>query len=116
MKPENADHAASEPQASQEARLSETVCVQQSTATDAPAPGSLAGGEAWVGRTLGKYHVASVLGHGAMGVVLKACDPLIERDVAIKVLADHLAADATVPKRARIRGRESREGELRVGG
>jgi ABC-type branched-subunit amino acid transport system substrate-binding protein len=30
-----------------------------------------------------------------MGVVLKAHDPLIERDVAIKVLADHLAADAT---------------------
>jgi ABC-type branched-subunit amino acid transport system substrate-binding protein/tRNA A-37 threonylcarbamoyl transferase component Bud32 len=30
-----------------------------------------------------------------MGVVLKARDPLIERDVAIKVLADHLAADAT---------------------
>src|SRR6516164_7418680 len=95
MRPENADHAASEPQSSQEARLSETVCVQQSTATDAPAPGSLAGGEAWVGKTLGKYYVASVLGRGAMGVVLKARDPLIERDVAIKVLADHLAADAT---------------------
>jgi ABC-type branched-subunit amino acid transport system substrate-binding protein/tRNA A-37 threonylcarbamoyl transferase component Bud32 len=30
-----------------------------------------------------------------MGVVLKARDPLIERDVAIKVIADHLAADAT---------------------
>jgi serine/threonine protein kinase/ABC-type branched-subunit amino acid transport system substrate-binding protein len=95
MRPENADHPASESQLSLEARLSETICVQQSTATDAPALGSLAGGEAWVGRTLGKYHVASVLGHGAMGVVLKACDPLIEREVAIKVLADHLAADAT---------------------
>jgi urea transport system substrate-binding protein len=30
-----------------------------------------------------------------MGVVLKARDPMIERDVAIKMLADHLAADAT---------------------
>jgi ABC-type branched-subunit amino acid transport system substrate-binding protein len=30
-----------------------------------------------------------------MGVVLKAHDPLIERDVAIKVVADHLTADAT---------------------
>jgi ABC-type branched-subunit amino acid transport system substrate-binding protein len=29
-----------------------------------------------------------------MGVVLKAHDPLIERDVAIKVLADHLATNA----------------------
>src|SRR5262249_50244950 len=47
------------------------------------------------GKTLGKYQVTSVLGRGAMGMVLKARDPLIERDVAIKVLADHLAADAT---------------------
>jgi len=30
-----------------------------------------------------------------MGVVLKAHDPTIERDVAIKVLAEHLAGDAT---------------------
>ena len=30
-----------------------------------------------------------------MGVVLKARDSMIERDVAIKVLADHLATDAT---------------------
>jgi ABC-type branched-subunit amino acid transport system substrate-binding protein/tRNA A-37 threonylcarbamoyl transferase component Bud32 len=71
------------------------VSVQHSTAADAPEPGSTAGAEAWVGKTLGKYQVTSVLGRGAMGVVLKARDPLIERDVAIKVLADHLAADAT---------------------
>ena len=44
---------------------------------------------------MGKYQVISVLGQGAMGVVLKAHDPTIERDVAIKVLAEHLAADAT---------------------
>ncbi len=30
-----------------------------------------------------------------MGLVLKARDPLIERDVAIKLLPEHLAADAT---------------------
>ena len=48
-----------------------------------------------MGKTLGNYQVTSTLGRGAMGVVLKAHDPLIERDVAIKLLADHLAADAT---------------------
>ena len=98
MRPDNGDQAASGPQPAQESRrsdLSETAAVQQSTAADAPGPGASDGTEAWVGKTLGKYQVTSVLGRGAMGVVLKAHDPLIERDVAIKVLADHLAADAT---------------------
>ena len=34
-----------------------------------------------------------------MGVVLKAHDPAIERDVAIKLLADHLASNATALSR-----------------
>src|SRR5437868_7089076 len=40
----------------------------------------------FVGKSLGKYRVIGVLGQGAMGVVLKAHDPTIGRDVAIKVL------------------------------
>src|SRR5262249_8317706 len=60
-----------------------------------PAGGSCGQAQAWVGKTLGKYRILNVLGQGAMGVVLKARDPLIERDVAIKVLADHLAVDVT---------------------
>jgi urea transport system substrate-binding protein len=51
--------------------------------------------DAWVGKSLGKYKITQVLGQGGMGVVFKAHDPMIERDVAIKVLADHLAADST---------------------
>ena len=102
MRSENADRAASEPQPSKQAQrsdLSETVSVQQSTAVDGPGTASSAGAEAWVGKTLGKYQVTSVLGRGAMGVVLKAHDPLIERDVAIKILADHLTADPTARAR-----------------
>jgi ABC-type branched-subunit amino acid transport system substrate-binding protein len=98
MRPENTDQAANGPQSSQESPrndLSETVTAQQATAADAPGPCSSAGAQAWIGKALGKYQVTSVLGRGAMGVVLKGYDPLIERDVAIKVLADHLAADAT---------------------
>ncbi|MEM9657045.1 MAG: serine/threonine-protein kinase, partial [Planctomycetota bacterium] len=49
--------------------------------------------EQWVGRNLGKYEIVSVLGVGGMGVVLKARDPSIERDVAIKVLPQEFAAD-----------------------
>ena len=58
-------------------------------------PGDCPTAATWIGKSLGKYQVISALGQGAMGVVLKAHDPTIERDVAIKVLAEHLAADAT---------------------
>lgn len=66
--------------------------------TEIGAPQSQADGDpaqAWVGKSLGKYQVIGVLGQGAVGVVLKAHDPMIDRDVAIKVLANHLAVDAT---------------------
>jgi serine/threonine protein kinase len=40
---------------------------------------------------LGSYEVKGVIGRGGMGVVLKAFDPALHRNVAIKVLAPHLA-------------------------
>jgi serine/threonine protein kinase len=43
-------------------------------------------------RTVGKYTVLSVLGRGAMGVVYRARDSVLERDVALKVMAPQLAA------------------------
>ena len=50
------------------------------------------------GSHIGKYAVRSLLGEGGMGAVYLAFDPLIERDVAIKVLS---------PKSASIRRRSS---------
>ena len=40
---------------------------------------------------LGMYEVKGVIGRGGMGVVLKAFDPALHRNVAIKVLSPHLA-------------------------
>ena len=42
---------------------------------------------------LGRYQIISVLGQGAMGVVYKATDPLIDRVVAIKTINLGLALD-----------------------
>jgi len=46
------------------------------------------------GSRVGVYEVTSRLGEGAMGVVFRARDTKLLRDVALKVLPDHFAGDA----------------------
>ena len=53
---------------------------------------------AMLGR-LGGYEVSGVVGAGGMGVVLKAIDKSLDRTVAIKVLAPHLATSGAARKR-----------------
>lgn len=46
-----------------------------------------------IGTKLGKYDIVEVLGQGGMGVVFRAHDPIIDRDVAIKLLSEELSVN-----------------------
>lgn len=48
---------------------------------------------------LDSYEITGVVGAGAMGVVLKAIDPALDRIVALKVMAPHIASHPTARKR-----------------
>lgn len=48
---------------------------------------------------IGKYSIRGVLGKGGMGVVYLGHDPLIDRDVAIKVLSREISQDEGVLRR-----------------
>ncbi|MFD7033071.1 serine/threonine-protein kinase [Streptomyces sp. NPDC059917] len=61
-----------------------------------------------VGRLLGgRYRVTSVIGRGGMGVVARALDELLGREVAVKILRAY--TDAGAPELADLRTRMQRE-------
>lgn len=51
------------------------------------------------GTRLAQYEVTATLGSGGMGEVYRARDLRLARDVAIKVMADHIAADPSMKQR-----------------
>ncbi|HMI50369.1 MAG TPA: tetratricopeptide repeat protein [Candidatus Saccharimonadales bacterium] len=54
-----------------------------------------------IGRTLGHYQVIEKIGEGGMGVVYRARDQRLERDVALKVLPAGILGDPAARKRFR---------------
>ncbi|MBL7223054.1 MAG: protein kinase, partial [Candidatus Brocadiae bacterium] len=56
-------------------------------------------GDPLIGQTLGEFVIESVLGRGGMGAVYKGTQPSLGRSVAIKVLPERLASDASFIER-----------------
>ena len=50
--------------------------------------------QSWIGRRMGRYEIRGLLGTGGMGVVYRAFDTLIEREVAIKVLPEEVSENS----------------------
>jgi eukaryotic-like serine/threonine-protein kinase len=63
-------------------------------------------------QTLGRYKILSTIGTGAMGVVYKAIDPVIDRTVAIKTVNLALSADEIAEYEARFQQEIKAAGKL----
>ena len=62
--------------------------------------------------TLGRYKILSIIGQGAMGVVYKAVDPMIDRTVAIKTVNLNLSREEIEEFEARFRQEIKAAGRL----
>ena len=64
----------------------------------APASGS-AGAQAPIPHVLGRFRVLGEIARGGMGVILRAYDPSLDRELAIKLLSPEILADSEAGRR-----------------
>src|ERR1700694_3298147 len=82
-------------QVSAKDRIDQRGCVGLTFSRSMAAPSQL------VGQTLGHYRIIEQIGAGGMGVVYRAHDEQLDRDVAIKVLPIGRLVDESTQKRFR---------------
>src|SRR5690349_25111050 len=69
--------------------------------TPDPASATLREAQGMIGQVLSHYRILEILGSGGMGVVYRARDERLDRDVALKVLSQGSLGDGTARKRLR---------------
>lgn len=72
---------------------SNSRAVQDTSDKAPPVPKGKFDDKQWIGKQLGRFTITGMLGKGAMGVVYRARDPDLNRDVALKILTKQFFQD-----------------------